>query len=82
MTNVSNNKTTADVADKIAIVGVACRFPGDIASLDDYWRVLSEGRDVVTEVSEERFGAAFYQHPDRKEPGKSVTFSAGFLSAS
>lgn len=80
MTNVSNKKTTAHAADKIAIVGVACRFPGDVASLDDYWRVLSEGRDVVTEVGEDRFGAAFYQHPKRKEPGKSVTFAAGMLS--
>ncbi|MEZ5536432.1 MAG: SDR family NAD(P)-dependent oxidoreductase [Thiolinea sp.] len=77
---MSNNKTTARAADKIAIVGVACRFPGDIASLDDYWQVLSEGRDVVTEVGEDRFGAAFYQHPRRKEPGKSVTFAAGMLS--
>lgn len=68
------------MADKIAIVGVACRFPGNIASLDDYWQVLSEGRDVVTEVGEDRFGAAFYQHPRRKEPGKSVTFAAGVLS--
>nr|CAA6829784.1 MAG: Capsular polysaccharide biosynthesis fatty acid synthase WcbR [uncultured Thiotrichaceae bacterium] len=80
MTNVSNNTTTNDAADKIAIVGVACRFPGDITSLDDYWQVLSEGKDVVTEVGEDRFGAEFYQHPKRKEPGKSVTFSAGMLS--
>jgi len=80
VTNVSNKKTTTDTADKIAIVGVACRFPGDIQSLDDYWQVLSEGKDVVTEVGEDRFGAEFYHHPKRKEQGKSVAFSAGMLS--
>lgn len=65
--------------EKIAIVGVACRLPGGIASLDDYWRVLSQGQDVVTEISSARFGTEFFQHPNRKEAGKSVTFSAGVL---
>lgn len=65
--------------EKIAIVGVACRLPGGIASLDDYWRVLSQGQDVVTEISHERFGTEFFQHPNRKEAGKTVTFSAGVL---
>lgn len=81
MTIVSNKKTTSQacVHEKIAIVGVACRLPGGIASLDDYWRVLSQGQDVVTEISSERFGTDFFQHPNRKEAGKSVTFSAGVL---
>lgn len=65
--------------EKIAIVGVACRLPRGIASLDDYWQVLSQGQDVVTEISSERFGTEFFQHPNRKEAGKSVTFSAGVL---
>jgi acyl transferase domain-containing protein/acyl carrier protein len=79
---VSNKKTTTSqtcMHEKIAIVGVACRLPGGIASLDDYWQVLSQGRDVVTEISNERFGTEFFQHPNRKEAGKSVTFSAGVL---
>ncbi|MEZ5479928.1 MAG: beta-ketoacyl synthase N-terminal-like domain-containing protein [Thiolinea sp.] len=75
---MSNNKTTAAV-DRIAIVGIACRFPGNIASPDDYWKVLREGKDVVTEIGETRFGADFYQHPNRREPGKSVSFAAGVL---
>ncbi len=64
---------------KIAIVGMACRFPGEASSPDAYWNVLKEGKDLVTEVSSERWGTDFYQHPDKKEPGKSYTFSAGVL---
>ncbi len=82
MTTVRNNNTTGSAAgkhDKIAIVGVACRFPGGVASLDDYWRVLSGGQDVVTQIGEDRFGTEFFQHANRKEPGKSVTFAAGVL---
>ncbi len=82
MTTVKNNDTRVRLTnkkDKIAIVGVACRFPGGIVSLEDYWRVLSQGQDVVTEIPSTRFGTEFYQHPDRKEAGKSVTFAAGVL---
>ncbi len=64
---------------KIAIVGMACRFPGDANSPDAYWDVLKNERDVVTEVSSERWGTNFYQHPNKKEAGKSYTFSAGVL---
>ncbi|WP_020396424.1 type I polyketide synthase [Thiolinea disciformis] len=81
MTTVINNETTRPTArhQKIAIVGVACRLPGHIQSLADYWQVLINGKDVVTEISEERFATSFYQHDQRKTAGRSVTFSAGVL---
>ncbi len=65
---------------KIAIVGMACRLPGNIQSPDDYWQVLKKGEDVVTSIDESRWGTDFYQHPNKKEPGKSYTFAAGVLS--
>ncbi len=58
---------------------MACRFPGEADSPEAYWDVLKNGKDLVTEVSSERWGTNFYQHPDKKEPGKSYTFSAGVL---
>lgn len=33
--------------DAIAIVGMACRFPGGIESPEDLWRVVTEERDVI-----------------------------------
>ena len=64
---------------KIAIVGMACRFPGEANSPEAYWDVLKNGKDVVSEISTDRWGTDFYKHPDKKEPGKSYTFSAGVL---
>lgn len=58
---------------------MACRLPGNIKSPEDYWHVLSKGKDVVTEVSSDRWGTDFYSHPDKNEPGKSYTFAAGVL---
>jgi acyl transferase domain-containing protein len=58
---------------------MACRFPGGVATPDDFWELLSTGRDAVTQIPPERFGTEFYQHPSKREPGKSYTFAAGVL---
>jgi len=41
----------------IAIIGAGCRLPGGIRNLDDYWRLLTDGRDAVTRLTGERWGA-------------------------
>ena len=65
---------------KIAIIGLALRFPGDLDSEDAFWSALECSKDLVTEVSPERWGTDVYSHPRRNEPGRSITFSAGLLS--
>ncbi len=40
--------------EPIAIVGIGCRFPGDIASPEDLWRLMVEGRDVLTPLPTDR----------------------------
>ncbi|AJY64993.1 type I polyketide synthase [Burkholderia glumae] len=64
---------------KIAIVGIACRFPGGANSPDELWSLLRAERDAVTQIPAERFGTEFYLHPSKREAGKSYTFSAGVL---
>ncbi|MGK8524858.1 aminotransferase class I/II-fold pyridoxal phosphate-dependent enzyme [Nocardia asteroides] len=61
----------------IAIVGLDCRFPQapDPAAL---WRLLIEGRDVISEVPASRWNAADYHDP-AGAPGTINTRSGGFL---
>jgi acyl transferase domain-containing protein len=63
----------------IAIVGAGLRYPGGVESLDDYWRLLEEGRDAVREVPADRWDADAYFSPDREAHGKMVTRKGGFL---
>ena len=63
----------------VAIIGMACRFPGGVATPEDYWKLLVAETDAVTQVPPTRFGTEFYQHPSKQEPGKSYTFAAGVL---
>ncbi|WP_159073769.1 beta-ketoacyl synthase N-terminal-like domain-containing protein, partial [Streptomyces sp. RTd22] len=39
--------------EPIAIIGMACHFPGDVASPEDLWRVVSEGADVISSFPED-----------------------------
>ncbi|SPB15582.1 type I polyketide synthase WcbR [Caballeronia novacaledonica] len=65
--------------EKIAIVGMACRFPGGVTNPDEFWELLRNETDAVTEIPAGRFGTDFYRHPNKREPGRSYTFAAGVL---
>ncbi|MBX3490801.1 type I polyketide synthase [Parvibaculum sp.] len=63
----------------MAIIGMACRFPGGCNTPEAYWEVLAGGRNVVTEVPADRWDHSLFKHPNRKAPGRSYTFAAGTL---
>ncbi|MFI8344051.1 acyltransferase domain-containing protein, partial [Streptomyces sp. NPDC085639] len=66
--------------EPIAIVSMACRFPGGVASPEDLWRLLVEERDAVSEFPGNRGWALetlFDGDPDRA--GTSYTRQGGFL---
>ncbi|HWN34808.1 MAG TPA: SDR family NAD(P)-dependent oxidoreductase, partial [Pseudonocardia sp.] len=45
----------APVSDEpIAIVGIGCRFPGGVRTPEDFWRLLAEGADVVSDLPTDR----------------------------
>ncbi|MCX2729177.1 beta-ketoacyl synthase N-terminal-like domain-containing protein [Saccharopolyspora sp. NFXS83] len=62
----------------IAIIGMACRFPGS-ADPEAYWRNLLAGRDLVGEVPADRWDAtALYSAAG--EPQRSLSKWGGFLA--
>src|SRR4051794_30789171 len=62
----------------IAIVGLACRFPG-ARDKDAYWRLLIEGVDAISEVPRARWDVDAYYDPDPETPGKMSTRWGGFI---
>ncbi len=70
----------AEKSQPVAIVGMACRFPGDVASPQDLWRLVSEGREGLSGFPEGRgwdVEGLFDADPSRA--GKSYTDRGGFL---
>lgn len=62
----------------IAIVGYAARFPG-AADADEFWDVLRQGRDAISEVPQDRWDVDEFFDPEPGAPGKVVTRRAGFV---
>lgn len=68
--------------DKIAIVGMSCRFPGGSNSIDEYWEVLMNGVDGICDVPENRWNLEKYYDQDENVPGKMYCKKGGFLDVS
>ncbi|MGW6692067.1 type I polyketide synthase, partial [Streptomyces sp. NPDC054961] len=70
--------TAAQTTEAIAVIGLACRFPG-AADPDAFWRLLRAGEHAVTQTPAGRWDADELYHPDRDAPGKAVTRLGAYL---
>ncbi|MBP0027565.1 type I polyketide synthase [Roseofilum sp. Guam] len=65
--------------EPIAIVGMACRFPGGATDPSKYWSLLHDGIDAITPVPGDRWDVSAYYDPDPEVSGKAYTKQGGFI---
>ena len=76
-----NRQLVARSAEPIAVVGMACRFPGGVDGPDDLWQMVVEGRDVVSGFPADRgWDVEGLFDPDPDAAGKCYVREGGFLA--
>ncbi|MGW7126101.1 type I polyketide synthase, partial [Streptomyces sp. NPDC054901] len=66
--------------EPIAIIGMSCRYPGDVESPEDLWRLVSDETDAISPFPTDRgwdTGSLFDEDPDGR--GTSYVREGGFL---
>ncbi|MGW5689903.1 SDR family NAD(P)-dependent oxidoreductase [Streptomyces asiaticus] len=71
---------STDPDEPIAVVGMACRFPGGVGSPDELWQLVREGRDAVTAFPVDRgWDLTALYDSDASRPGTSYQREAALL---
>ncbi|MFE2183708.1 type I polyketide synthase [Streptomyces sp. NPDC059455] len=63
----------------IAVIGMACRFPGGVRTPEDLWRLSLTETDAITEIPESRWRTADLYAADPTRPGMISTKWAGCI---
>ncbi|WP_417281736.1 SDR family NAD(P)-dependent oxidoreductase [Actinomadura rugatobispora] len=67
-------------SEPVAIIGMACRFPGNIRSPRDLWRLVDSGGDAIGGYPRRRGWDAGLYDPDPDGHGTVTAREGGFLS--
>ncbi len=63
----------------IAIIGMACRFPGNVNAPQEFWNFLLAGGDGIVEVPADRWENAAYYDANKERQGRMYVNRGGFI---
>ncbi|KAI1811935.1 ketoacyl-synt-domain-containing protein [Poronia punctata] len=72
-------RTAASGFEPIAIIGIACRLPGEAKSLDGLWNMMKNSQTAHDRVPKDRWDADAFYHPDPDRKGTLTTTHGFFL---
>lgn len=73
-----SSENTAKSEEAIAIIGIACRFPG-ANDYQQFWANLEQGVNSITEIPSNRWELENFYSPTPDTPNKSISKWGGFI---
>lgn len=64
----------------IAIVGMACRMPGNVSTPAEFWELCTRARSGWSETPKQRFNSARFHHPNQGKGGTLNPVGGNFLN--
>lgn len=58
---------------------MACRFPGEATTLEEFWRMLCAGEEGIIEVPKDRWSIERFYDPNPAKKGKTYVKHGGYL---
>ncbi|MFJ6623653.1 type I polyketide synthase, partial [Kitasatospora sp. NPDC091335] len=75
-----NRQLVGAATEPIAIVGMACRYPGGVTTPEELWQLIADGTDAIAGFPTNRgWDVEGLYDPDPDAFGKSVSVEGGFL---
>ncbi len=65
--------------EPLAIIGIGCKFPGNVNTPEEFWNLIISGGDGVTDIPSDRWNTDAKFAPDFKTAGKISVRRGGFI---
>ncbi|RKT88760.1 amino acid adenylation domain-containing protein [Saccharopolyspora antimicrobica] len=66
--------------NKVAIIGIGCRFPGGASDHRSFWRNLADGKDCIVPTPVDRYDVSTLGSRDKAKPGRLVGGRGGYIT--
>ncbi|WP_133250979.1 type I polyketide synthase, partial [Mycobacterium montefiorense] len=66
-------------AEPVAVVGMGCRFPGNVTDPESFWELMVESRNAISDIPPDRWDAEAFYDADPLTPGHMTTKWGGFV---
>ncbi len=66
--------------EPLAIIGLGCRFPGNVDDWRSYWKLLESATDAIATTPTERWNLQKFYDADGAKPGKTQSCWGGYVS--